>query len=209
MFLTELKEQLDRVQTERGNVPLSHARVMHGNTVLVAHYEGDDDEDPAPETENRAKLVSIADAEGVAGTLQERLESAGPMGIVSLTGEELAQLLEYKTEVTMAALEATKEDVDAERQKTNAALADTMQRAAAKLPADVVGRLYGRGFDMDGKPFEVRVPDLEGKGKEVRMPCPQFDGNKVGCVLPFGHEGDHNFDPSTVDQAQQPETLQE
>lgn len=174
MFLTELKEQLDRVQTERGNVPLSHARVMHGNTVLVAHYEGDDDEDPAPETENRLKLVSIADAEGVAGSLQERLESAGPMGIVSLTGEELAQLLEYKTEVTMAALEATSEDVDAERQKTNAARADAMQRAAYAL-----------------------------------MPCPQFDGNKVGCVLPFGHDGDHNFDPPTVDQAQQPETLQE
>jgi hypothetical protein len=94
MFLTDLQEKLRDVQTERGNIPLSSAHVMHEHTVLVAHNTGD-----ASETENPRKLQTIAEAEGVSGTLEERLRAAGPGGIVSVTSDELQQLIEYEAEL--------------------------------------------------------------------------------------------------------------
>lgn len=48
----------------------------------------------------------------------------------------------------------------------------------------------------------MNLPDLEGKSSEIEMPCPQFDEHKVGCILPFGHEQDHQFaTPSPADLA--------
>jgi len=44
----------------------------------------------------------------------------------------------------------------------------------------------------------TEVADLEGKGKEIRMPCPVWDGKGHACVLPFGHEGDHVFEVTTI-----------
>jgi hypothetical protein len=94
MFLTDLQEKLRDVQAERGNIPLSSAHVMHEHTVLVAHNTGD-----ASETENPRKPQTIAEAEGVSGTLEERLRAAGPGGIVSVTSDELQQLIEYEAEL--------------------------------------------------------------------------------------------------------------
>lgn len=173
MFLTELKEKLDGLQTERGNIPLSMARIMHEHTLLVSHsdfdFDDDDDDGDPPAEANGQKPTLIAEAEGVAGTLEERLEKAGIVGVISVTGEELAQLLEFKAEALATAAAAPGK------------LELVMQHAAAKLPAEVA--------------------DLEGKGSEVRMPCPQFDENKVACVLAFGHEGDHDFDPAHAPEA--------
>lgn len=205
MLLIDLKGKLDEIQAERGNVPLSRVHIMHGYTTLIAHaaeeLAGADDEGDEPNKADAKgpKLVTIADAEGITGTLEERLQEAGITGIVSLKGEELLQLLECKAELhgmledklNLAppkrdeAPQLTGEEKAAARKEFEMAqekLAHTMAAATNKLPTEVA--------------------DLEGKGKEVRMPCPQFDSNKVGCVLPFGHETDHDFDPTHAPAAE-------
>jgi hypothetical protein len=94
MFLTDLQEKLRDVQAERGNIPLSSAHVMHEHTELVAHSV-----DAVGETAKPRKLATIAEAEGVSGTLEDRLRAAGPGGIVSVTSDELQQLIEYEAEL--------------------------------------------------------------------------------------------------------------
>ena len=94
MFLTELQEKLSAVQAERGNVPLSSAHVMHEHAVLVAHNDHTSDEVENPRVR----------AGNVSASLEERLAAtSSPDDPVTLTAEELAQLLEFKAEALASA----------------------------------------------------------------------------------------------------------
>lgn len=172
MHLTQLRDTVNAVLGERGDVLLSHVRVMQNADVLIVHNaplgeEAIDHQADPPRTIAEAETAAaharvrkdllLAIAEGV--SVEDRFAAADVDDLVALTYDELAQLLEYKD-------------------------------AALDPPIDPK---TARGVHM------VK-PDLEGQATEVRMPCPQFDENKVACVLAFGHEGDHDFDPAHATQ---------
>lgn len=97
MFLAELQERLEAVKGERGNVPLSHVKLMHENTVLVAHDTDHNPDEAAVQAEAAGKAMP-----GPAIPLEERLQLAqadGPEAILPITVAELTQLLEYREEL--------------------------------------------------------------------------------------------------------------
>ena len=102
MHLIELKEKLDAIQAVRGNVALSHALVMHRDETLVTFSDEETarelSEAMAAQLAEPGVISTIVEAEGVFESLEERLEAAGPVGLVTVTGMELLQLLEYRAE---------------------------------------------------------------------------------------------------------------
>lgn len=231
MFLTDLQEKLREEQVKYGNVKLGHAHVGHQRGAVIDYYGDETDQPPEP------KLTTIAEAEGVSGTLEERLKAAWPAGIVTVTGLELQQLLEYKAEA-LAGMHADEipapppppvsrglevvpaamfieAAVDSLKDAKMAMLVD--QRKELHEAIGEVSIAYQQGYELGlqtarvclalepptTKESPMEIPDLEGKGKLVRTPCPQFDDNKVACVLPYGHDGDHDFDPAHAVEAEQ------
>jgi len=169
MHLLQVRDKIAQIQTSHGDIKLSRVVLIDDKDVTHLDYSGDASGRPSP------PLMTIAEAE-TTGSLEERLAAAGPDGFVTLQSAELEQLLEYKAELMEA--------YDTGRNKTGEQVPPV---TAAELAA------AEKEFTVHLQKGPQMVPDLEGKGKEVRMPCPQWDGKKHPCVLPYGHEGDHQF----------------